>query len=548
MRTPPANKSMVLLSWVAVNNDPYERERSTGDFRRVNGKLIPGPTLTLLCDQSSPYKTGIGEVVFFHRSANDDSREARALKETVGAIRDQCPGIRVTNLAWKGEDPTDHQGIYSFLRKELPALRERFGDRRLVVHLSPGTPAMHTVWVLMVETGMILPPVELVKSYRPDERKGRASVIPVKLGLDTFFKVYQRQHGRTQTSGTEEHVFWDPQKFRSPKLKTVFAEARRVAQVNVPLLITGERGTGKTTLASWIRANSNFRKAQNDANWPAVPCGQYSPETMRAELFGYKQGSFTGATSDKDGLLARADGDSLFLDEIGDISTSLQRLLIKAVEEHVYSPLGSADVLKSRFRLITATNRDLGALRTKLDPDFFDRISMLRIEMPPLRAIPDDLPWIWDQVLQEAVRRSGRTTEMPSLETASRAILPMLRREPLPGNMRDLFVAAYRIVAAMGDAFDPMPPDNAVEYAIAGLTQPTAHCCCDATEEVLRHFVDNSPLDSCLESLGKLDTKRLFDEVKRYIASEVRRYANVRGLKPEEVCDVAERTLRDWAK
>ena len=317
--------------------------------------------------------------------------------------------------------------------------------------------------------------------------------------------------------------------------------------MNVPLLITGERGTGKTTLASWIRAHSDFRKAKNDTNWPAVPCGQYSPETMRAELFGYKQGAFTGATSDKEGLLARAHGDTLFLDEVGDISTPLQRLLIKAVEEHVYSPLGSTDVLTSHFRLITATNRDLGALRSKLDPDFLDRISMLRIEMPPLRDIAEDLPWLWNQVLQEAMRRSGRTVDEDGLAAASNAILPLLRRETLPGNMRDLFVAAYRMIAAMGDTFDPMTPEKAVEYSMAGLARETAPCG-DATQEVLRRFVDRSPLDPCIESLGKLDTKRLFDDVKRYIASEVRRYANVRGLKTEEVCDVAERTLRDWAK
>ena len=540
------NKQAVLLSWVAINNDPYERERGTGDFRRVGGKLVPGPTLTLLCDPDSPYKDVIGDVVFVHRSANDDRRGSRALAETIMAVRERCPGVRICDLAWRGDDPTDHQDIYRFLQKELPILRERFSGQRLVIHLSPGTPAMHTVWVLMVETGMIAPPVEMVKSYRPDERRERTAVVPVKLGLDTFFKVYQRQHGASQAPGTEERVFWDPQMFKSEKLKAVFAEARRVAQVNVPLLITGERGTGKTTLASWIRAHSDFRNAKNDMNWPAVPCGQYSPETMRAELFGYKQGAFTGATSDKEGLLARADGDTLFLDEIGDISTPLQRLLIKAVEEHGYSPLGSTEVLKSRFRLITATNRDPSALRSKLDPDFLDRISMLRLEMPPLREIPEDLPWLWDQVMREAERRAGRKVDADALEDSNKRILPLLRREALPGNMRDLFVAAYRMVAAMSDAFDPMTSEKAVEYSMMGLTRSAAPCG-DATEEVLRRFVDRSPLDPCIESLGKLDTKRLFDDVKRYVAREVRRYANVRGQKPEEVCDVAERTLRDWA-
>ena len=540
-------KQAVLLSWVAVNNDPYERERGAGDFRRVDGKLVPGPTLTLLCDPYSPYKDVIGDIVFLHRSADDDRRESRALAETITAIREQCPDVHVSNLAWKGNDPTAHQDIYRFLQKEMPVLRERFRGRKLVIHLSPGTPAMHTVWVLMVETGMIGPPVEMVKSYRPDERRERVAVVPVKLGLDTFFKVYQRQHLTSQPPGMEERVFWDPQKFKSTKLKAVFDEARRVAQVNVPLLITGERGTGKTTLASWIRAHSDFRRAKNDSNWPAVPCGQYSPETMRAELFGYKQGAFTGATTDKEGLLARANGDTLFLDEIGDISTALQRLLIKAVEEHIYSPLGSTEVLTSHFRLITATNRELAGLRSKLDPDFMDRISMLRIEMPPLREIPEDIPWLWGQVLREAMRRSGKTVAEDCLAPASNTILPLLKRETLPGNMRDLFVAAYRMIATIGDVYGPMSPEKAVEYSMAGLTRESA-LLGDVTQDVLRHFVDRRPLDSCIESLGMLDTKKLFGDVKRYISREIRRYIGVRGLKLEEVCDVSERTLREWAK
>lgn len=539
------SKSAVLLSWVAVNNDPYERERGTGDFRHVDGKLIPGPTLTLLCDPGSPYKDVIGDVVFFHRSAQDDARGARSLKETVAAIREQCPGIRVTDLAWRGEDPTDHQDIYRFLQRELPALRKRFNGRKLVIHLSPGTPAMHTLWVLMAETGMISPPVELVKSYRPDERTGRASVVPVKLGLDTFFKVYQRQ-GRKQPSETEGQVFWDPQKFRSPKLKAVFLEARRVARVNVPLLITGERGTGKTTLASWIRAHSDFRKAENDTSWPAVPCGQYSTETMRAELFGYKQGAFTGATSDKEGLLARAHGDTLFLDEIGDISVPLQRLLIKAVEEHSYSPLGSTEVLNSSFRLITATNRDFNSLQGKLDPDFLDRISMLRIEMPPLREMPEEIPWLWGQVVEEAARRAGRSVDRAALDKVSSTILQSLRRETLPGNMRDLFVVAYRMIAAMSDELEPVTSDEAVEYSMRGLTRQVP-LCGDVTQGVMKCFVDRSPLAPWLEPTGKLETKRIFADVKRYLASEVRRYVSTRGLKAEDVCDVAERTLRQWS-
>ena len=93
--------------------------------------------------------------------------------------------------AWGGDDPTDHRGVFEFLRDKLPKLRRRFRDRELVLHISPGTPSMQTVWVLMAETGFVEPPFSVVKSYRRTERRGRAAVVPVQLGIETFYKTYK---------------------------------------------------------------------------------------------------------------------------------------------------------------------------------------------------------------------------------------------------------------------------------------------------------------------------------------------------------------------
>lgn len=547
----PKKKQAVLLTWVAVNNDPYERDRSTGDFRKVNGRLLPGPTLTLLKDPSLPYM--IEEAVFFHSDAPVGSRQHTALQQTVEAVKDQV-GIKIATRSWKGDDPTDHQGIFKFLRKELPVLREKHEGKLLVVHVSPGTPAMHTVWVLMAETGMIPPPVELVKSYRPFEQEEKPSVVTVKLGLETFFQVYQKQQGFRQ-SNDESRVLWDPDKAESQKLKDTFAEALRFAKLSVPVLIFGERGTGKTTLASWIRANSDFRKDANDTSWPAVPCGQYTIETMRDELFGHRKGAFTDAKEDRDGLLSKAHKDTLFLDEIGDISVDVQRLLIKAIEEQTYSPLGSTKVLKSQFRLITATNRDLAALEEKLDPDFLDRIGMLRVRMPALREIREDIFWIWRDVIIEAARRASSTVDLDVLEEAAEQALPSLQAQHLPGNMRDLFVVAYHILAALGPRGKSMPPRDAANYALASLQQRTAVRSSTSTSQLLmKCFAESAALDPCLDLLQqqdpieRIETGRLEKDVKRYVATEIRRYVKDRGLKPEDVCDRAERTLRQWAE
>ena len=335
------NALRVLISWVAINNDPFERQWPEGGYRLVDGKPVPGPTLTVLDDAGSPYAGMIGDVVLLHRETRDAAhdRERRAVEETARVLRERLPELRLHHVPWRGSDPTDHRAIFEFLREEMPKLRQRFPDRELIIHVSPGTPSMQTIWVLMAETGFVEPPFILVKSYRRTDRPRRPAVVPVELGIETFYKVYRAARPR-QIASEEQGVVWDPGRFRTERMRQLFGEARRFASLDVPVLLLGERGTGKTMLASWIRLHSPFRREDYDDRWPAVACGQYSPETMRAELFGYRKGAFTGATSDRKGLLAAADGDTLFLDEVGDVSPDLQRLLIKVIEEKEYLPLG----------------------------------------------------------------------------------------------------------------------------------------------------------------------------------------------------------------
>ncbi len=527
-------KKSTLLTWIAKQNDPFGRDGRDG------------PSLTLLFCPDSAYAGQFDEVFVFYRESAD-GEELRKTRELEAEIRKRAPRLRVVKRVWRGRDPTDHAEILSFLQAEIPGIRCDRAGKRFVAHISPGTPSMQTLWVLMAETGMIEPPIELVKTYRAEDRQpGEPAAAKVEVGLDTFFKVYQRNQRLARPDG--EHMDWDPRRFVSVRLKSVYAEARRFAQVKVPLLILGERGTGKTTLASWIRSFGEYRKQVNDAHPPVVPCGQYVEETMRTELFGYVKGAFTGANDNKEGLLAAADGDTLFLDEIGDISSGLQRLLIKALEEHVYSPLGSTKSMHSDFRLITATNRPLGELREKLDPDFLDRIGLLRMEMPPLRDLSEDLDWIWDGVLAKAESRAALAIQPSERRALRSAVLAAIRNHPLPGNLRDLYVVAYRAIAALGDLHEPMSIDEAMAYALAGLASPEAASSGDSiAARVLRHVVEKDPLDAILEA-GPLSTKAVIQDLQRYMAREIRRYAKANETDLADLCDVKERTLRDWAE
>jgi hypothetical protein len=163
-----AGHGLVLVSWVAVANDPYERERGDRDFRKENGRFISGPTLGLLTDPESPYPGRVTDFVMLHGGdpADSTNRETRSVSELREALKREVPTLKVHQYRWNGDDPTDHQAIFEFLRDILPRIRSKFYGRELLLHVSPGTPSMHTVMVLMAETGFIEQPFTVVKSYR----------------------------------------------------------------------------------------------------------------------------------------------------------------------------------------------------------------------------------------------------------------------------------------------------------------------------------------------------------------------------------------------
>lgn len=123
------NRALVLVSWVAVNNDPYERERVTGRYRLVQDQPVPGPTLTLLFDEESPYARRIHDVVLLSRTATTESKEHHALIETMDALRNHDPGISIAVEQWDGQDPTDHRNLFEFLRQRMPVVRQWFEGR-----------------------------------------------------------------------------------------------------------------------------------------------------------------------------------------------------------------------------------------------------------------------------------------------------------------------------------------------------------------------------------------------------------------------------------
>jgi transcriptional regulator with GAF, ATPase, and Fis domain len=217
----------------------------------------------------------------------------------------------------------------------------------------------------------------------------------------------------------------------SPLLSEVLERVRRVAPTDMPVLITGETGTGKELLARAIHHRS--RRASRplvSVNLAAVP------ETLAtAELFGHEKGAFTGADRLRVGRFEAADRGTLFLDEIGELRADLQVMLLRVLQEGEFERLGSGTSRRVDVRLIAATNRDLGieVQEGRFREDLFYRLSVFPVHLPPLRQRPDDIPLLADYFLRRAAPRLGR--RIGGIAPAS---MRRLEQYPWPGNIRQL--------------------------------------------------------------------------------------------------------------
>ena len=428
----------VLVSWISVN---HKAAPLLDALRHPKSLLMGRVKLVILCYRDGP------------EGNSQSAREKEALRTTVDQLRRDlhpvCPTIRTR--PWKTDaSPTDHAAIRPFAEKVLKDARKQDPDAPVFIHVSSGTPAMHAVWLVLASTGVIDEPVHLLQGIGGKDRKAADTPIRrVDFPLDTWLRRYRAQRP-SNTSAEDDGHLWDPREAQSPALQKAMKQLDRFAPLRVPVLILGERGTGKTTIAGQLRARSPYQGNGND--WPVVVCGQFrvNPQLARSELFGHKKGAFTGAVADRKGLLERSNGDTVFFDEIGDIDRETQRLLVAAIEGRGFTRLGDDKLRHSRFRLVCATNRSIEELRAKaLDMDFFDRLAMFTLRVPPLRDCGADLPAIWRSVLTrccgEAEVEPNGWRELNDNE----ALLDALKAHRLPGNLRDLQRVACHALAAL---------------------------------------------------------------------------------------------------
>ena len=339
-------------------------------------------------------------------------------------------------------NPTDYTEIYEAVTPVLHKLAETSGDGAdLTFHLSPGTPAMATVWILLASTKF---PARLIQSSR--ERGVVDARLPFDIAAEFIPEMLRERDTRLRdlsSADPPEAPEFSDIIHRSPVMERLIRRARRVALRNIPVLIEGESGTGKELLARAIHRVSPRREA------PFVPvnCGAIPDDLFESELFGREKGAFTGASDRRKGYFEAADGGTLFLDELAELPGPAQIKLLRAVQEGEIVRLGSTKAITVDVRIIAATNRILtGEIAAgRFREDLFYRLAVAVLKIPPLRDRPGDLSLLiehlFDLVNGETDAETGDGHKKLSVGARN-----LLLRHPWPGNVRELLNTLRRAV------------------------------------------------------------------------------------------------------
>lgn len=309
----------------------------------------------------------------------------------------------------------------------------------LVFHLSPGTPAMAAVWIIVAKTRF---PAELIQSSK--EAGVQVASVPFDISADYLPDLLRRPDDeliRLSQGLSPDAPEFDDIVHQCDAMKRLILKARRAAPRNIPVLLMGESGTGKELLARAIHHTSTFRNGP----FAAVNCGAIPHELVESELFGHEKGAFTGASSAKLGYIEDASEGTLFLDEIGELPLVAQVKLLRVLQEGRVVRVGSTKGRQVNFRVIAATNRNLlqEVAEGRFRDDLFHRVAVAVLTIPPLREREGDIGLLIDRLL---IKINEGAAGQPGFENKklSASAKNLLVRHPWPGNVRELFNVLQR--------------------------------------------------------------------------------------------------------
>lgn len=305
-----------------------------------------------------------------------------------------------------------------------------------LMHIQPTLPA-----IILTAYATIPSAVEATKKgaydylAKPFEAKALLHSIEKALEVGRL----RREVSRLRTLVEERYQF-DNIIASSEKMHRVLGQVAQIAGTDSTVCLYGESGTGKELIAKTLHLAST----RSDQNFVAINCGAIPEGLLENELFGHVKGAFTGADQSKKGLLQQADGGTLFMDEIAELSPALQVKLLRVFQEQEFYPVGSVQPIRVNIRLIAATNQDLSKAMSegKFREDLYYRIHVIPIFLPPLRERPEDIPLLAQYFLNRFSCEMNKTVEGFSTE-----VMQQLMLHKWPGNVRELSNVVERSVA-----------------------------------------------------------------------------------------------------
>jgi DNA-binding NtrC family response regulator len=441
----------VLLSWIghadllAMADDLGDAGRELLAAAKVGGKYGEKP---------GPVKAAVSQGRFdeVHLLSN----YAEVVHKPFATWLGGKPVIHPVELT----DPTDYSQVFRVVDGVLAEVTGQAHRKptELCILLSPGTPAMAAVWVLL---GKSRYPATFFQTFRGQLR---TTTVPYDL-VDDFVPELLRnpdlnfQHlaarNPSEVAGFEDIVG------ESQAIRMAVGRAQRAALRDVPVLLLGESGTGKEMFARAIHAASH-RKNQR---FEAINCAAIPRELLESELFGHVRGAFTGADRAREGAFMRANGGTLFLDEVGECDPLMQTKLLRALQpppgtgpcHRVFYPVGASEPAVCDVRIVAATNRDLvqEIKANRFREDLYYRLAVITLRLPPLRERRRDIPLLVESFLRQINEDFGRQEPGYRHKRVSATGMEFVKRYPWPGNVRQLYNALLQAaVMADGDTLD----------------------------------------------------------------------------------------------
>ncbi len=301
----------------------------------------------------------------------------------------------------------------------------------------------------------------------------------------------------------------------APAMRRMFEQVRQVAKYNTTVLIRGESGTGKELIASAIHYNS----PRANASFIKLNCAALPDNLLESELFGHEKGAFTGAATQRKGRFEQADGGTIFLDEIGEISPTFQAKLLRVLQEGEFERIGSNRTIKVDVRIIAATNKNLetGVEKGDFREDLYYRLNVMPITTPPLRERKEDIPELAQFLIEKITRQQGREL------TLSDSALRILMRHDWPGNVRELENSLERaaVLSEDGNIDREAMILSGLDENVIDTPRPTASKAAAALDDPT--LDERERIIAALEQAGWVQAKaaRLLDMTPRQIAYRI---------------------------